>query len=175
MAKPFLGASIATVVFQELTPVLTALVIAGRVGGAMAAQIGSMAVTEQIDALEMMAIDKNRYLGMPRVLAALLMMPLLAVFSSVIALLGAFIMVVAKFEFTSALYIESIQNFFSIPEVLICLVKSAVFGGITAIVGVYVGFYTSGGAEGVGKSTVKSFTISAAIILMLDAVFGFIL
>jgi len=175
LAKPFLGASIATVVFQELTPVLTALVIAGRVGGAMAAQIGSMAVTEQIDALEMMAIDKNRYLGMPRVLAALLMMPLLAIFSSVIALLGAFIMVIAKFDFTVELYFESIQNFFSTPEVLICLAKSAIFGGITAIIGVYVGFYTTGGAEGVGKSTVKSFTISAAVILILDAIFGFIL
>ena len=80
LARPYIGSSIATVVFTELTPVLTALVIAGRVGGAMAAQIGTMNVSEQVDALEMMAIDKNRFLGMPRVFAALIMMPVLDFF-----------------------------------------------------------------------------------------------
>jgi phospholipid/cholesterol/gamma-HCH transport system permease protein len=174
MAKPFLGASIATVVFQELTPVLTALVIAGRVGGSMAAQIGTMVVTEQVDALEMMAIDKNRFLGMPRVFASLVMMPILAVFSSVVALLGAYIMVTAKFDINSALYLESIQNFLKISEIFICLLKSALFGMTTAIVGVFVGFSTQGGAEGVGNSTVRAFTISATLILVLDALWGFL-
>lgn len=175
IARPFLGASISTVVFQELTPVLTALVIAGRIGASMTAQIGSMQVTEQIDALEIMAIDKNRYLGMPRVLAALLMMPILAIFSSIIALLGAFIMVALKFNINASLYFESIKNFFVIKELIVCLTKSALFGGITALIGVYVGFSTTGGAEGVGYSAVKSFTISAASILILDALLGTIL
>ncbi len=175
IAKPFLGASIATVVLQELTPVLTALVIAGRVGGSMAAQIGTMQVTEQIDALEMMAIDKNNFLGMPRVMASLVMMPILAVFSAVVAMLGAYFMVIAKFDFNPELYITSIQSFFRMSELLTCLLKSAVFGGITSLIGVHVGFTTIGGAEGVGNSTVRAFTMSAAVILILDALFGFIL
>jgi len=175
LAKPFLGGSIATAVLQELTPVLTALVIAGRVGGSMAAQIGTMVVTEQVDALEMMAIDKHRFLGMPRVLAAFIMMPILAVFSSFVALLGAYVMVMMKFDITSAYYFDSIINFFNISELIVCLSKSALFGITTALVGVYVGFSTVGGAEGVGNSTVKAFTISAALILILDALWGYIL
>jgi phospholipid/cholesterol/gamma-HCH transport system permease protein len=175
LAKQFLGGSIATAVLQELTPVLTALVIAGRVGGSMAAQIGTMVVTEQVDALEMMAIDKHRFLGMPRVFASLLMMPILAIFSSVIALFGAYIMVMAKFDISSAFYFDSIFNYFQVVEVVVCLVKSAIFGTVTAIVGCYVGFSTEDGAEGVGKSTVRAFTISASLILILDAVLGFLL
>lgn len=175
IAKPFLGASIATAVFTELTPVLTALVIAGRVGGAMAAQIGTMNVTEQIDALEMMAIDKNRFLGMPRIFAALVMMPLLAVFSNVVALVGAYILVSVKFGFTGYQFFESIQKFFSMKEIWISLMKSMMFGGVTALVGVHVGFRTTGGAEGVGNSTVRAFTISAAAILIIDALFGYII
>jgi phospholipid/cholesterol/gamma-HCH transport system permease protein len=175
LAKPFLGGSIATAVLQELTPVLTALVIAGRVGGSMAAQIGTMVVTEQVDALEMMAIDKNRFLGMPRVFAAFIMMPVLAIFSSFIALLGAYLMVLAKFDITSASYFNSIIDFFNISELIVCLAKSALFGITTALVGVYVGFSTEGGAEGVGNSTVRAFTISAALILILDAIWGYIL
>lgn len=175
MAKPFLGSSIATVVFTELTPVLTALVIAGRVGGSMAAQIGTMKVTEQIDALEMMAIDKNRFLGMPRAVAALVMLPILAVFSNIVALIGGFLLTMIKFEFSSLLFFESVQRYFEMSEIVIGLTKSLFFGGVTALIGVHVGFSTEGGAEGVGQSTVRAFTISAAAILILDALFGYIL
>lgn len=174
VAKPFLGSSIATVVFTELTPVLTALVIAGRVGASMAAQIGTMQVTEQVDALEMMAIDKNRYLGMPRVVATLMMMPILAVFSNLVALIGGYFLTTIKFGFTFAVFFDSVQRFFKIEELLNGLIKSFVFGGITALIGVHVGFNTSGGAEGVGQSTVRAFTISAAAILIIDALFGLI-
>jgi len=175
IARPYIGGSIATVVFTELTPVLTALVIAGRVGGAIAAQIGTMAVSEQLDALEMMAIDRDRYLGMPRLLAALTMMPVLAVFSNVVALAGAFVLTALKFEFSAAMFFDSIVRFFRASEVTIGLVKSLVFGGTTALIGCYVGVQTSGGAEGVGNSTVRAFTLSAAAILVLDALFGYIL
>lgn len=175
IAKPFIGGSIATVVFTELTPVLTALVIAGRVGGAIAAQIGTMKVSEQIDALEMMAIDRDRYLGLPRLFAALTMMPILAVFSNIVALVGASTLVILKFDFSLVLFFDSIQKYFSVTEVGISLFKSFVFGGVTALIGVHVGFNTSGGAEGVGASTVRAFTISAASILILDAIFGYIL
>ncbi|MCS6807311.1 MAG: ABC transporter permease [Bacteroidota bacterium] len=175
IARPFIGGSIATVVFTELTPVLTALVIAGRVGGAMTAQLGTMQVSEQIDALEMMAIDKNRYLSMPRVIAALTMMPVLAVFSNVVAILGAYMLTSLKFDFSVQMFFDSIQRFFSIGEIVLGLTKSAVFGGVTALIGCHVGYMTSGGAEGVGKSTVRSFTLSAASILLLDAVLGGVL
>ncbi|MFN5874839.1 MAG: MlaE family ABC transporter permease [Ignavibacteria bacterium] len=175
IARPFIGGSIATVVFTELTPVLTALVIAGRVGGAIAAQIGTMKVSEQIDALDMMAIDKARYLGMPRVVAAITMMPVLAVFSNAVALVGAYILTRIEFGFSMQLFFMSIQQFFSIEEIMRGVLKSFVFGGFTALIGCHVGFQTDGGAEGVGKSTVRAFTISAASILVIDAVFGIIL
>lgn len=175
IATPFLGSSIATVVFTELTPVLTAIVIAGRVGGAMAAQLGTMRVTEQIDALEMMAIDRNRYLAMPRVIAALVMMPILAVFSNVVAILGGFILTAAKFDFSAFTFFDSIRVYFIAFDVFIGLFKSLVFGGVTALIGVHVGFTTTGGAEGVGKSTVRAFTMSAATILILDALFGYLI
>lgn len=175
IATPFLGSSIATVVFTELTPVLTAIVIAGRVGGAMAAQLGTMKVTEQIDALEMMAIDRNRYLAMPRVISALVMMPILAVFSNVVAILGGFILTAAKFDFSAFTFFDSIRVYFSAIDVFIGLFKSLVFGGVTALIGVHVGFTTTGGAEGVGKSTVRAFTMSAATILILDALFGYLI
>jgi phospholipid/cholesterol/gamma-HCH transport system permease protein len=175
ITRPFLGASIATAVFTELTPVLTALVIAGRVGGAIAAQIGTMKVSEQIDALEIMAIDKDRYLAMPRVISALVMMPILVVFSNVVALIGAFILTHVKFDFTSYEFFISIQQYFSMKEVVISLSKSMIFGGLTALIGCHVGFMTTGGAEGVGNSTVRAFTISAAVILIVDAIFGYLI
>lgn len=175
IARPFIGGSIATVVFTELTPVLTALVIAGRVGGAIAAQIGTMKVSEQIDALDMMAIDKARYLGMPRVMAAITMMPVLAVFSNAVALVGAYVLTRIEFGFSMPLFFMSIQQFFSVEEIMRGVFKSFVFGGFTALIGCHVGFQTDGGAEGVGKSTVRAFTISAASILVIDALFGIIL
>lgn len=174
LSKPYIGSSIATVVFSELTPVLIALVIAGRVGGAIAAEIGTMKVSEQIDALEIMAIDKNRYLAMPRVIAAIIMMPVLAVYSNVVALFGGFILTMIKFDFSLFLYFDSVQRFFQLSEIFIGLLKCVAFGGVTALLGCHVGFRTTGGAEGVGKSTVRAFTLSASSILILDALFGLI-
>jgi phospholipid/cholesterol/gamma-HCH transport system permease protein len=174
LARPFIGGSIATVVFTELTPVLTALVIAGRVGGAIAAEIGTMQVSEQIDALEMMAIDKDRFLGMPRVLAAFVMMPVLAIFSNIVALAGGYFLTMIKYGFSSFIFFDSVQRFFQMKEVIICLFKAFTFGGVTALIGCHVGFRTTGGAEGVGNSTVRSFTLSAASILIIDALFGLV-
>ena len=172
LARPFIGGSIATAVFTELTPVLTALVIAGRVGGAIAAQLGTMKVSEQIDAMEMMAIDKNRYLAMPRLVAAMAMMPILAVFSNVVALSGAYLLSMYQFDFSASTFFNSIQQYFRMSEIVTGLSKSFVFGGWTALIGCHVGFHTEGGAEGVGASTVRAFTISAAGILIIDALFG---
>lgn len=174
LAKPYIGSSIATAVFTELTPVLTALVIAGRVGGSMAAEIGTMNVTEQIDALEMMAIDKARYLAMPRMLATLLMMPVLAVFSDLVAIMGGYVLTAISFDFSFVMFFESVQRFFRESEIIIGLSKAFIFGGITALIGCHVGFNTTGGAEGVGSSTVRAYTLSAASILIIDAIFGYL-
>jgi phospholipid/cholesterol/gamma-HCH transport system permease protein len=174
LAKPYIGSSIATAVFTELTPVLTALVIAGRVGASMAAEIGTMNVTEQIDALEMMAIDKARYLAMPRVVAALAMMPALAVFSDIVAIFGGFALTAIQFDFSFVMFFESVQRFFHEGEIFIGLSKALIFGGITALIGCHVGFRTFGGAEGVGQSAVRAYTLSAALILIIDALFGYI-
>lgn len=174
IATPFIGSSISTVVFTELSPVLIALIIAGRVGGAMAAQLGTMNVTEQIDALEMMAIDVNRFLGMPRLLAGLVMLPVLAIFSDIVALAGGYMLTSIKFGFSAYTFFESVQEYFTVYDVAVGLFKSCIFGGLTALIGVHVGFSTTGGAEGVGKATVRAFTISAASILIMDAFFGMI-
>ncbi len=175
ITRPFLGASIATAVFTELTPVLTALVIAGRVGGSIAAQLGTMKVSEQIDALAILAIDKDRFLSMPRVFAAFVMMPVLAVFSNIVALAGAFVLTHIKFDFSTYEFFISVQNYFSMQEIVISLSKSLVFGVITALIGCHVGLATIGGAEGVGKSTVRAFTLSASAILVVDAIFGYLI
>ena len=175
MTRPYMGASIATVVFTELTPVLTALVIAGRVGGAMAAQLGTMKVSEQIDALEMMAINPDRFLAMPRVSATLIMMPILAVFSNVVALIGAYLLMAFTYDLSLFTFFDSVYNYFNIKEIFIGLTKSFAFGGVTALIGCHVGFKTYGGAEGVGNSTVRAFTLTASTILVIDAVFGYIL
>lgn len=175
LARPFIGGSIATVVFTELSPVLTALVIAGRMGGSIAAQIGTMRVSEQIDALEMMAIHPNRYLAMPRVLAAMAMMPVLIVYADGVAIFGAYMLMIMKFGFSSVDFFDSIRNHFSAYDVFVGIIKSLAFGGVTALIGCYVGFRTTGGAEGVGSAAVRSFTISSAAILVLDAIFGYIL
>lgn len=174
IARPFIGSSIATSVFTELSPVLTALVIAGRVGGAMAAQIGAMKISEQIDALEIMAIDKIRFLAMPRIVAFFLMMPVLTIFSNIVALLGGLVLTIIKYDFTSYMFFDSVQKFFKVSEVLIGLIKSMVFGTVSAVISCYCGFNTKGGAEGVGNSTVRAYTISAACILIIDALFGLV-
>lgn len=175
LARPYIGGSISTVVFTELSPVLTALVIAGRIGGAIAAQIGTMKVSEQIDALKMMAIDPDRYLAMPRVLAATVMMPILIIFANIVAILGAYLLATFKFGISDVDFFGSIQNYFRISEIVLGLAKAFCFGGVTALLGCYIGFSTTGGAEGVGAAAVKSFTLSSAAILIIDAVFGYVL
>jgi len=102
------------------------------------------------------------------------MMPILAVFSNIVALLGALVLVSIKFDFSTYEFFISIQNYFSNKEIIISLSKSLIFGGITALIGCHVGFMTSGGAEGVGNSTVRAFTLSAAAILIIDAIFGYL-
>lgn len=166
----FLGGATSRAIITELGPVLTGIVIAGRVGASIAAELGTMKVTEQIDALEIMAISPVRYLAMPRFLASVIMMPVLVVFANVIAVIGAFIVSNYFLGVSSAVFFNSVQRFFTFSDLTAGLVKTIFFGGVTALLGCHIGFRTEGGAEGVGLATIRSFVISAALILILDYV-----
>lgn len=163
-----IGGAVSRAIFIELGPVLCAIVIAGRVGASIAAEIGTMKVTEQIDALETLAINPIRYLAMPRFLAAIMMMPVLVVFANGIALMGAFLVSNFFLELTPQVFFGSVQRFFETKDIVSGLVKSVFFGGVTSLLGCHIGFATRGGAEGVGLSTIRSFVLSSAMILILD-------
>ena len=168
IANSFVGSAVSRAIFIELGPVLTAIVIAGRVGASIAAEIGTMKVSEQIDALETLGISPIRYLSTPRVVAAIVMLPILVIFANMIALLGAYIVASFSLGITAKVFFDSVHRLFHLKDVLGGLMKSFVFGGVTALVGVHVGLRTEGGAEGVGKSTTRSFVLSSALVLIMD-------
>jgi len=163
-----LGGTTSRAIITELGPVLTGIVIAGRVGASIAAELGTMKVTEQIDALEIMAIDPVRYLAMPRFLAAVLMMPVLVMVANSIAVAGAFVVSNYFLKVSFAVFFGSVRQFFIFSDLTGGLIKTMIFGGVTALLGCHIGFSTRGGAEGVGLATIRSFVLSAALILILD-------
>ncbi|HET9136914.1 MAG TPA: ABC transporter permease [Candidatus Kapabacteria bacterium] len=163
-----IGSAVSRAIFIELGPVLTAIVIAGRVGASIAAELGTMKVTEQIDALESLGISPIRYLSTPRVLAATFMMPILTIFANTIALLGAFVVSNFFLDISSKMFFDSVQRYFHLKDVFAGIFKSFFFGSFTAIIGVHIGLRTSGGAEGVGQSSIRAFVFSSATILILD-------
>ncbi len=164
----FLGTATSRAIITELGPVLTAIVIAGRVGASIAAELGSMKVTEQIDALKVMGIDPVRFLAMPRILAASLMMPVLIVFADVIAVLGAYIISNYFLDVSFVVFFDSVKRFFSFGDFTFGMLKGLVFGAVTSLLGCHIGFKTEGGAEGVGLSTIRSFVLTSAMILIFD-------
>jgi phospholipid/cholesterol/gamma-HCH transport system permease protein len=163
-----IGGAVSRAIFIELGPVLCAIVVAGRVGASIAAELGTMKVTEQIDALESLGIDPVRYLAMPRFIGAVIMMPILVIFANAIALLGAFLVANFFLDLTSQVFFDSVKHFFQSKDLISGLIKSIVFGGLTALIGCHIGFKTSGGAEGVGLATIRSFVLSSALILIFD-------
>ncbi len=169
------GGITSRVIIIELGPVLTGIIIAGRVGASIAAEIGTMKVTEQIDALEIMAINPVRYLALPRILSTTLMMPVLVVFANLVAIGGAFFVSHLFLNVSNQVFFDSIKFFFQIGDVIGALLKSTVFGLITSLLGCHIGFMTDGGAEGVGISTIRSFVMSSALILIADYFLWFFL
>jgi len=163
-----LGGTTSRAIITELGPVLTGIVIAGRVGASIAAELGTMKVTEQIDALEIMAIPPVRFLAMPRIVASVFMMPVLVVLANAISVFGAFLVSKYFIGVSFAVFFASVKKFFVFSDFTAGLFKTVVFGGVTALLGCHIGFHTSGGAEGVGQATIKSFVMSAAMILILD-------
>lgn len=164
----FLGTATSKAIITELGPVLTGIVIAGRIGASIAAELGTMKVTEQIDALKTMAISPIRFLAMPRFIAAILMMPILVIFANFVAVTGAFIVSNYFLDVSFQVFFQSVKRFFAFGDFFFGLVKAVFFGGATALLGCHIGFRTTGGAEGVGLSTIRSFVLSAALILILD-------
>ncbi|MEZ5358504.1 MAG: ABC transporter permease [Candidatus Zixiibacteriota bacterium] len=171
----YLGGAVGKTVLIELSPVLTALVIAGRVGAGIAAELGSMKVTEQIDAMESMAVDPIRYLVMPRFVAGIIMLPILTLLSDFIAMMGALIVAVSFVEMSSEMFINGFKQMFIMSDLTSGLIKAACFGAIISMMGCYHGFNTDGGAQGVGLSTTQSVVASAVLILIADYVMATIL
>jgi phospholipid/cholesterol/gamma-HCH transport system permease protein len=150
---------------RELGPVLAGLMVAGRVGASMAAEIGTMRVTEQIDALTTLSTDPFKYLVWPRLIAGLLMLPLLVVVADIIGVFGGYIVGIYKLGFGPYEYINNTFEFLEAQDVVSGLVKAAVFGFLVALMGCYQGYHSRGGAQGVGAATTKA-VVSASILIL---------
>ena len=152
-------------IVRELGPVLVGLMIAARVTSSIAAEIATMKVTEQIDALKTLSVDPTKYLIIPRVFASILVLPLLVTVGNIIGILGGYIVAIRVLGFSSTNYIQSTINFLEPSDISISLIKAAVFGGIASIMGCYFGINSDRGAKGVGEATRKSVESAAIIIL----------
>ena len=163
-----IGGVTAIALSRELTPVLTAVVVAGKVGSAFAAEIGTMKVTEQIDALSILKTDPVNYLVVPRLLACCLMLQMLTIASFVVGMLSGLILADAMYGITQTTFLDSVQNFLQVWDLICAVIKSVVFGLIIAIVGCNWGLTTSGGAKGVGESTTAAVVIALILIFMTN-------
>ena len=154
-------------IVRELGPVLGGLMVAGRVASAMAAELGTMRVTEQIDALATLRTDPFRYLIFPRIVAAVLVMPLLVLVANIVGVLGGYLLATARLGFNSGNYLNTTMHYLKFEDVMSSMVKAAVFGFFIALMGCYHGFHSSGGAAGVGKATTDA-VVSAFILILLS-------
>jgi phospholipid/cholesterol/gamma-HCH transport system permease protein len=157
-------------VTRELGPVLAGLMVAGRVGAAMAAEIGTMRVTDQIDALTTLSTNPVKYLVTPRLIAGLIALPLLVVVADILGVLGGFIIATLKLGFNSGVYLTNTVNFVQTGDVVSGLVKAAVFGFLVALMGCYHGYHSRGGAQGVGSATTSAVVAASVLILATDYV-----
>jgi phospholipid/cholesterol/gamma-HCH transport system permease protein len=166
----YLGSGVCKAVVIELGPVITALVVGARVGAGMAAELGTMRVTEQIDALETLAVDPLRYLALPRFVAGVVMLPALVVFANFVALLGGWVVAVLVIRIPTHTYTEGLKLFFYARDVIGGIVKAVFFGAIIATMGCFQGFRAEGGAEGVGRATTRAVVGSSVLVLIFDYV-----
>jgi len=164
----YIGMSVAKAMLVELGPILTGLVVAGRVSSSIAAELGTMKVTEQIDALKSLAIDPVRFLVLPRVAAGVVITPILTVFSEIMGMIGGFWVCRVILDITTHIYLRGLQYHFDPAELWGGMTKALVFGFILSFMGCYYGLRTEGGAEGVGISTTKAVVASSVLILISD-------
>ena len=167
-AEGYVGTLVALSMVRELGAVLAALVIAGRSGSAMAAELGTMRVTEQIDALEVLATDPVHYLVVPRVWATTLTLPLLVAMGDAVGIVGGYLVSVVLLGANPVSYIDNTFRFMDLSDLTSGLVKAAVFGLLLALIGCQQGLYTRGGAEGVGRSTTRAVVLASMAILISD-------
>jgi phospholipid/cholesterol/gamma-HCH transport system permease protein len=154
-------------IVRELGPVLGGLMVAGRVSSAMAAEIGTMRVTEQIDALSTLRTDPFRYLVGPRIIAAVLVMPLLVLVSNALGVMGGWMLATGRLGFNSAAYLNTTAQYLKADDVISSMVKAGVFGFFIALMGCYHGYHSTGGAAGVGRATTNA-VVSAFILILLS-------
>jgi phospholipid/cholesterol/gamma-HCH transport system permease protein len=164
--------AVATVVVlsitRELGPVLAGLLVAGRIGASMAAEIGTMRVTEQVDALSTLATNPFKYLVVPRLIAGLTMLPLLVLVADIIGVFGGFLISVYRLDFNAAAYISRTWEFLEPMDVISGLVKAGMFGFVIALMGCYHGYQSRGGAQGVGAATTNAVVSSSILILVFN-------
>lgn len=167
-AETLVGSIVTLSMTRELGPVLTSLMVTARAGSAMAAELGTMRVTEQIDALEVMAAHPIKYLVVPRIVASVLMVPVLTVISDFIGVVGGYFVGVKLLGINPGLFMSKIYDIVELGDIFNGLIKSACFGLILGLVGCYKGFYTRGGAEGVGRATTEAVVLASVLILVSD-------
>ena len=166
----YVGGVVGEGVLLELAPMLTGLVMTGKIGATIAAEIGTMRVTEQIDALESLSFDPISYLIMPRILAAIFMFPMLIVIADIFGIFGGYIAALSSMEITTAEFLRGLQSWFRPWSAWFGLIKGVFFGIAITSIACYQGYFTSGGANGVGKSTTASVVFSCMTIFILDYV-----
>ncbi len=167
-AEGLVGSIVALSMTRELGPVLTALIVTGRAGASMAAELGTMRVTEQIDALETLATNPVKYLIVPRFISGIIMLPALVVVTDIVGILGGYFVTVILLNVSSRTYMNATWDFLQAQDIYSGLIKAAFFGGAFTLISCYKGFYTKGGAEGVGRATTGAVVYSSMAILISD-------
>lgn len=167
-AETLVGTVVALSMTRELGPVLTGLIVAGRAGAAMAAELGTMRVTEQIDALETLATNPVKHLIVPRFISGALMLPALAIVTDIVGIIGGFVISVGLFGANSVSYWNRTWDYLELDDIYSGLIKASFFGASISLISCYKGFYTEGGAEGVGKATTGAVVLSSMTILISD-------
>ena len=171
----YLGQAVGKAVVIELAPVLSAVVLAGRIGAGVTAELGTMRVTEQIDALEAMGINPIRYLVLPRIIACTLMVPFLVIFANAIAIGGGLLVTVVGVDVSAETFLIGFKSTFKLQDFINGEIKAAVFGFTIGLIGCYEGFNAGGGAQGVGHATTNAVVISMVLILIFNFLFAVLL
>lgn len=166
--EQFIGSVVALGMARELGPVLTGLMVTGRVGSAIAAELGTMRISEQIDALVTLCIDPIAYLVVPRICAGIVILPCLSLFSTLFGIAGGYIIVGSVLHLNAAQYLTNITQFCTFYDIIGGIIKASFFGLILTLIGCYKGYYASGGARGVGKATTESVVLSSTCILIAN-------
>jgi len=167
-AEQIVGTVVALGMSRELGPVLSAIMVAARAGSAITAEIGTMKVTEQVDALNALAVDPVQYLFVPRILAGFIVMPMLNAIAVFCGIIGGFLVSITVLGINKTLYLNYMYQYIEFSDFTSGMIKSFVFGGIVTLVGCYKGYMTQGGAEGVGKATTESVVLACVLILVFD-------